>query len=93
MELAAAMDVERLREVMTELLERSAALARRYGGTVEYNGDGGMAIFGAPVTLEDHAFRACLTGRRCARRQACLATLRRGGRQRLTDESALADTF
>ena len=31
--------------------------------------------------------------RRCARRQTCLATLRRGGRQRLTDEPALADTF
>jgi class 3 adenylate cyclase len=61
MDLAAVLDVERLREVMTELLERSAALARRYGGTVEYNGDGVMAIFGAPVTLEDHAFRACLT--------------------------------
>jgi class 3 adenylate cyclase len=61
MDLAAALDVERLREIMTELLERAAALARRYGGTVEYNGDGVMAIFGAPVTLEDHAFRACLT--------------------------------
>jgi len=27
---------------------------------VEYNGDGVMALFGAPVSLEDHAFRACL---------------------------------
>jgi hypothetical protein len=35
-------------------------VARRYGGTVEYNGDGVMAIFGAPVALEDHAFRGCL---------------------------------
>jgi class 3 adenylate cyclase len=54
------LDVERLREVMTDLLERSAAVLRRYGGTVEYNGDGVMAIFGAPIALEDHAFRACL---------------------------------
>ena len=46
---------------MTELLERSSAVARRYGGTVEYNGDGVMAVFGAPVTLEDHAFRGRLT--------------------------------
>src|SRR6478672_8572689 len=61
MDLAAALDMERLREVMTELLERSSAVARRYGGTVEYNGDGVMAVFGAPITLEDHAFRACLT--------------------------------
>jgi class 3 adenylate cyclase len=60
MDIAAALDVERLREVMTDLLERSATVLRRYGGTVEYNGDGVMALFGAPIALEDHAFRACL---------------------------------
>ena len=60
MDIAAALDVERLREVMTDLLERSAAVLRRCGGTVEYNGDGVMALFGAPVALEDHAFRACV---------------------------------
>ena len=60
MNIAAALDVERLREVMTELVERSAAVLRRYGGTVEYHGDGVMALFGAPAALEDHAFRACL---------------------------------
>ena len=60
MDIAATLDMERLREVMTDLLERSAAVLRRYGGTVEYTGDGVMALFGAPVALEDHAFRACL---------------------------------
>jgi class 3 adenylate cyclase len=60
MDLAAALDIERLREIMTELLERSAAVVQRFGGIVEYTGDGLMAIFGAPVALEDHAFRACL---------------------------------
>jgi len=60
MAIAAALDMERLREVMTDLLERSAAVLRRYGGTVEYTGDGVMALFGAPIALEDHAFRACL---------------------------------
>jgi class 3 adenylate cyclase len=60
MAIAAALDMERLREVMTEVVERSAAVVRRYGGTVEYTGDGVMAIFGAPIALEDHAFRACL---------------------------------
>ena len=62
MDLAAALDMERLREVMTELVECSAAVARRYGATVEYTGDGVMALFGAPVALEDHAYRACLAG-------------------------------
>ena len=61
MDIAAAVDMERLREIMTELVERSAAVVQRYGGgTVEYTGDGVMAMFGAPVALEDHAFRACL---------------------------------
>jgi class 3 adenylate cyclase len=61
MDIAATVDIERLREIMTELVERCAAVARRYGGgSVEHTGDGVMAIFGAPVALEDHAFRACL---------------------------------
>lgn len=59
-DIAAALDVERLREIMTELLERAASVIARYGGTVEYNGDGVMALFGAPVALEDHASRGCL---------------------------------
>ncbi len=60
MAIAAALDIERLRDVMTDVVERSAAIVRRYGGTVEYNGDGVMGIFGAPIALENHAFRACL---------------------------------
>ncbi len=60
MDIAASLDMERFRELMTELLERLAAVVQCYGGTVEYTGDGVMAIFGAPVALEDHAFRACL---------------------------------
>jgi class 3 adenylate cyclase len=61
MDLAAALEMERYREVMTELVGRSAAVVQRYGGgTVESTGDGVMAIFGAPIALEDHAFRGCL---------------------------------
>jgi adenylate cyclase len=61
MDIAARVDAERLREIMTELVERSAAVVRRYGGTVDkFTGDGIMAVFGAPTALEDHAFRACL---------------------------------
>ena len=32
MDIAAAVDMERLREIMTELVERSAAVVQRYGG-------------------------------------------------------------
>src|ERR1700751_6085648 len=61
MDIAARVDAERLREIMTELVERSAAVVRRYGGTVDkFTGDGIMGGFGAPTALEDHAFRACL---------------------------------
>ncbi len=47
---------------MAELLDTCAVVVKRYGGSVnQFTGDGFMAVFGAPVTLEDHAFRACLT--------------------------------
>src|SRR5262249_56755203 len=57
MDIAAALDMERFREIMTELVERSAAVVHGYGGTAGSTRDGVMAIFGAPVALEDHALR------------------------------------
>ena len=61
MDIAAAVGAERLREIMSELLDRSTAVVKRYGGTLsQFTGDGIMAVFGAPITLEDHAVRACL---------------------------------
>lgn len=60
MDLAAELGTERLREVMSELYRRCRAVVRHYGGFVGFTGDGIMAVFGAPVALEDHAFRACL---------------------------------
>jgi class 3 adenylate cyclase len=61
MDIAAAVGPERLREIMAEVADRCAAVVQRYGGTVDkFTGDGIMAVFGAPVALEDHAFRACL---------------------------------
>ena len=61
MDLAAVVGAERLREIMTELVDRATAVVKRYGGTVDkFTGDGVMAVFGAPTALEDHAFRACL---------------------------------
>jgi class 3 adenylate cyclase len=62
MDIAAAVGTERLREIMTDVADRCAAVVQRYGGTVDkFTGDGIMAVFGAPVALEDHAIRACLT--------------------------------
>lgn len=61
MDIAAAVGPERLREIMTGLVDMASTMVRRYGGTVDkFTGDGIMAVFGAPTALEDHAFRACL---------------------------------
>ena len=61
MDLAAVVGAERLREIIADLADRCAAVVQRYGGTVDkFTGDGIMAVFGAPMALEDHAVRACL---------------------------------
>jgi class 3 adenylate cyclase/RecA/RadA recombinase len=61
MDIAATVGAERLREIMAALVERTSAVVRRFGGTVDkFTGDGIMAVFGAPMALEDHASRACV---------------------------------
>jgi class 3 adenylate cyclase len=60
MDVAAAVGAERLREIMTELVNCASSVVQHLGGTVDkFTGDGIMAVFGAPVALEDHAVRAC----------------------------------
>src|SRR5271167_2774691 len=63
MDLAATVGSERLREIMAQLVNRASSVVQRFGGTVDkFTGDGIMAVFGAPMALEDHAVRACLAG-------------------------------
>ncbi|HUR75870.1 MAG TPA: adenylate/guanylate cyclase domain-containing protein [Sporichthya sp.] len=59
MELAERFDADTWTQIVTGLFEAGAEAVRRYGGTVDkFTGDGLMALFGAPVALEDHAARA-----------------------------------
>ncbi len=61
MDIARTVGPERLREIMAVLVDVASSVVQRYGGTVDkFTGDGIMAVFGAPIALEDHAVRACL---------------------------------
>ena len=82
MDIAARVGPERLREIMADLFNTSAAVIERSGGTLNsYTGDGLMALFGAPAALEDHAFRACLAALDIQRAAEALAAevMRRDG--------------
>ena len=60
LELLADRDPEEARQLLDPVLERMMASVHRYEGTVnQVMGDGIMALFGAPITHEDHALRAC----------------------------------
>ncbi|RZT16261.1 AAA ATPase-like protein [Mycobacterium sp. BK558] len=74
MDLAAVLGSEQLREVMSELFNICGAVIQRYGGTVnQFTGDGIMALFGAPIALEDHAVRACVAALQIQREASGLA--------------------
>ena len=56
--LAERLDPESMHEIMDGALRLMAEAVHRYEGTVnQFLGDGLMALFGAPVAMEDHAFR------------------------------------
>jgi class 3 adenylate cyclase/tetratricopeptide (TPR) repeat protein len=57
--LAGSQDPERTRATLERFYDTMAAEIERAGGTVEkFAGDAVMAVFGAPLALEDHAERA-----------------------------------
>jgi class 3 adenylate cyclase/tetratricopeptide (TPR) repeat protein len=59
--LAEGLDPEAMHQIMDQALRLMAEAIHRYEGTVnQFLGDGLMALFGAPVALEDHALRAVL---------------------------------
>lgn len=60
-ELIQELDPEQAIQRLEPGLRVMADAVHRYGGTVNHvRGDGIMALFGAPLALEDHAVRACL---------------------------------
>ena len=65
MELLADRDPEDARKLLDPVLEKMIEAVHRYEGTVnQVMGDGIMALFGAPLALEDHAVRACYSALR-----------------------------
>ncbi len=59
--LTERLGAEAMRDLVSSFLATSLAEVDRYGGTApQFTGDGFMALFGAPVTQEDHVQRALL---------------------------------
>ena len=60
MELAEQVDPEQWHTILDRFFAILTDSVHRFEGTVnQYTGDGIMALFGAPITHEDHAQRAC----------------------------------
>jgi class 3 adenylate cyclase len=74
MELAERVDPEEWHRLLDRLFRILAGGVHRYEGTInQYTGDGIMALFGAPISHEDHAQRACAAALDLARELGALA--------------------
>jgi class 3 adenylate cyclase len=68
-ELIADLDPEEARKLLDPVLELMMEAVHHYEGTVNLAmGDGIMALFGAPLSHEDHAVRACYAAMRVQER-------------------------
>jgi class 3 adenylate cyclase len=60
MQLAESLGIEAWHATLDRFFQRLTDAVHRFDGTInQYTGDGVMALFGAPLALEDHAERAC----------------------------------
>jgi adenylate cyclase len=76
----------RLVELMNEYLTACTDIVQEEGGTLDkYIGDAVVAMFGAPLPLPDHAYRACVATQRVQRRIAELREKWRGEADRWPD--------
>jgi len=84
-ELIAGRDPEEARALLDPVIQAMMDAVRGYGGTVnQILGDGIMALFGAPITHEDHALRACYAA--LTMHETIPRTLGAGGGEAGTDE-------
>ncbi len=68
-QLSAAMDAEAWHGILDEYFAILSEEVHRFEGTInQFTGDGIMALFGAPLALEDHAQRAALAALSLQRR-------------------------
>lgn len=66
-------------ELMNEYLTACTDIVQEEGGTLDkYIGDAVVAMFGAPIALPDHAYRACVASQRMQQRLAALRVKWRG---------------
>jgi class 3 adenylate cyclase/tetratricopeptide (TPR) repeat protein len=60
MELASQVDAEDWHDILDRFFRICCESVHRFEGTInQYTGDGIMALFGAPLAIEEHARRAC----------------------------------